>query len=121
MDLYLQNYVKVLKSNFMLLIMVLLLIVLTFFIWAGFPIFIVGGFIAKFTANLVISHLCIALSGGFIFSLFFAPINFKAAKNVAVIKQLNVRKVFLRIQTTWILVSSIIFEIGMGTILILHQ
>ncbi|MFV2047438.1 hypothetical protein ACEWK1_08680 [Metabacillus sp. YM-086] len=90
MSLYLYNYSKVLKKNFMLVIVASFLLPLTFFIWAGVPFFIIGSTVAEFTSNLVIIHLCIALSGGFLFSLFFVPINLQVAKNIAEIKQCSV-------------------------------
>ena len=48
MNLYIHNYIEVLKRNFMLVIMALVLLVVTFFIWAGVPFFsnwkFIGGF-----------------------------------------------------------------------------
>ncbi|PWA09449.1 hypothetical protein DCC39_13205 [Pueribacillus theae] len=62
MSLYFQTYLRVLKSNFMLVVMASVLLVLTFFIWAGFPFFLIGGAVADLTANLAIIHFCISLS-----------------------------------------------------------
>ena len=115
MDLYFQNYLIVLKRNFMLVIMASLLLILTFFIWAGFPVFIIGGLVADLTANLAIIHFCISLSAGFLFSLFFVPINLKVAKNIATIKYRGVGRSFIYIQLTWTLVSSVIFELVLIT------
>jgi len=111
MSLYLQNYSNVLKKNFMLVIIALVLLVLTFFIWAGVPLFIIGNSVEELTSNLVIIHLCISISGGFLFSLFFVPINLKVSKNIADIKNRSVMISFIRIEIIWILVCSLIFEI----------
>lgn len=111
MSLYFHNYSNVLKKNFMLVIMALVLLVLTFFIWAGISLFIIGNAVAELTSNLVIIHLCISLSGGLLFSLLFVPINLKVAKNIADIKYRSVMNSFIRIEIIWILVCSLIFEI----------
>lgn len=95
----------------MLLIMALVLMVLTFFIWAGIPIFIMVNAVAEITSNVVIIHLCISLSGGFLFSLLFAPINLKVAINLADIKHRSVINSFIRIEIIWMLVCSLIFEL----------
>ncbi|MDL4839816.1 hypothetical protein [Aquibacillus rhizosphaerae] len=110
MQLYYQSYLNVLKRNFMLVIMALILLIITFFIWAGFPFFIIGSGVAGLTTNLVIIHFTISISGGLLFSMYFVPINFKVAKNVAKIKVRGVVNSFVRIQIIWIIVSAIIFE-----------
>ncbi|WP_404451909.1 hypothetical protein LG329_16400 [Virgibacillus necropolis] len=117
MSFYFQNYLSVLKNNFMLVIMASILLVLTFFIWAGFPFFIIGGVVADLTANFAFIHFCISLSGGILFSLFFVPINLKVAKSIANIKHCGVASSFVHIQTIWTLVCSIIFEIVMSIVL----
>lgn len=111
MSLYSQNYSIVLKKNFMLVIMASVLLVLTFFLWAGVPVFIIGSFVSELTSNLAIIHLCISISGGFLFSLFFVPINLKVAKHIANIKDRRVIISFMRIEIIWILVCSLIFAI----------
>lgn len=111
MSLYFQNYSNVLKKNFILVIIALVLLVLTFSIWAGVPLFIIGNSVAELTSNLVIIHLCISISGGFLFSLFFVPINIKVSQNIADIKNRSVMISFIRIEIIWILVCSLIFEI----------
>ncbi|MGP4038531.1 hypothetical protein ACTWP4_01285 [Gracilibacillus sp. D59] len=111
MSLYLRNYSNVLKKNFMLLIMGSVLLILTFFIWAGVPFFIIGNAVAEITSNMAIIHFCISISGGLLFSLFFVPINLKVATNIAKIKDCSVVNAFIRIEIIWILVCSLIFEI----------
>ena len=117
MNLYFQNYIIVLKRNFILVIIASLLLILTFFIWAGLPIFIIGGLVADLTANLAIIHFCIALSAGFLFSLFFVPINLKVAKNIATLRSRGVGRSFIYIQITWTLVCSVIFELVLITVM----
>ena len=99
----------------MLVVMALVLLAVTFFVWAGVPFFIIGSLVADFTSNFVIIYFCISLSGGFLFSFYFVPFNVKVAKNIASIKNFNVAIAFVYLQTVWILVSSLIF----GTALIL--
>jgi len=117
MSLYFYSYSKVLKKNFMLVIMALFLLALTFFIWTGIPLFIVGSQVAELTSNLVIIHLCISLSGGFLFSLFFVPINIKVAKNIAKIKKCSVLYTFINIEIIWLFVCSLIFEITLNILI----
>lgn len=45
----------------MLLIMALVLLILTLFIWAGVPFFIIGIAVADLTSNLILIHLGISL------------------------------------------------------------
>ncbi|MBM7602584.1 hypothetical protein JOC75_000554 [Metabacillus crassostreae] len=111
MSLYSQNYSMVLKKNFMLVIIASVLLFFTFFIWAGVPVFIIGNFISELTSNLPIIYLCISISGGFLFSLFFVPINLKVAKNIANIKNRSVIISFMRIEVIWILFCSLIFAL----------
>lgn len=111
MSLYFQNYSIVLKKNFMLMIMASVLLVITFFLWAGVPVFMIGSLISKITSNLAIIHLCISFSGGFLFSLFFVPINLKVAKHIANVKNRSVLISFMRIEIIWIFACSLIFLI----------
>ncbi|WP_449539723.1 hypothetical protein [Ferdinandcohnia sp. Marseille-Q9671] len=117
MSLYFQNYTYVLKKNYMLVIMSSMLLLLTFFIWAGVPVFVIGSAVSDVTANFVIVHLCMSLTGGFLFSLYFVPINVKVAAHRANLKQTNVVRPFVYIQTMWIIVSSIIFGIGLNLVI----
>ncbi|MHA6251500.1 hypothetical protein [Oceanobacillus sp. CAU 1775] len=109
MNLYLHNYLDVFKRNFMLVVMAMVLLAVTFFVWAGIPFFVVGSLIAEFTSNYVIIYFCISLSGGFLFSFYFAPFNLKVSKNIASIKNISTVVAFATVQTVWILVSSLIF------------
>jgi len=117
MSLYYENYLNVLKKNYMLVIVVSMLLFLTFFIWAGFPIVIIGSVVGQLTSSLVIVHLCVSLSGGILFSLFFIPINLKVAQNIAIKKHCGVTTSFVKIQGSWIIVCSIIFELVMTSVL----
>lgn len=104
----------------MLVLMALVLLTVTFFIWAGFPFFIIANLVADFTSNFVIIYLCTALSGGFLFSFYFMPLNLEVAKKIGSLKGNSVAKSFIYLQTIWITVSSLIFVIGLILINILH-
>ncbi|WP_237473958.1 hypothetical protein [Virgibacillus halodenitrificans] len=91
---YYSVYLKTLKKNFMLVIMATVLLIPTFFIWAGIPLFIIGGLIENLTNNALLVHLCISLSGGLLFSLPFMPINFKAEKKYSQYNRAWCSKVF---------------------------
>ena len=93
----------------MLVVMALVLLAVTFFIWAGVPFFIIGSLVADLTSNFVIIYLCISLSGGFLFSFYFVPFNLKVAKNIASLKDDSIAISFMYLQTIWIIVSSLIF------------
>lgn len=111
MTKYLQHYKQVLKTNYMLLVMVLILLPITFFIWIGFPVFVVGSMVANFTTSIIINHFCIALSVGLIFSLYFIPFNFKVARNVATMNRVHTLFPFIHLQIILIITSAILFEI----------
>ncbi|ASK64152.1 hypothetical protein CFK37_19340 [Virgibacillus phasianinus] len=111
MQLYCDSYLAVLKNNFMLIIMAFVLLIVTFFIWVGFPIFVIGIVVADITSNFVLTHIGVSLSVGLLFSLYFIPINLKVAKNIAVIKSRGPMNSFIRIEAVWILVGAFIFEL----------
>ncbi|HAM81989.1 hypothetical protein [Ornithinibacillus bavariensis] len=111
MSIYFQNFKDVLKKEFMLVIMVSVLLVFTFFLWAGIPVFIIGSFVSELTSNIAIIHFCISLSVGFLFSLFFVPINLKVARNIAKIKNRSVWISIVRIEIIWIIVCALIFAV----------
>lgn len=111
MNFYLHNYLHVLKKNFMLVIMAAVLLPLTFFLWVGVPFFVIGSEVAELTSNLVIIHICISLSAGMLFSLFFVPINLKVAQHIADITQRSALISFLHIQVIWVLACSLIFAL----------
>lgn len=95
----------------MLAVMAAVLLVITFFIWAGVPFFIIGSTVAELTSNLAIIHLSISFSGGLLFSLYFVPINLKVAKKIADLKQRSVMHYFIRIELMGVLLCSSIFQI----------
>lgn len=110
LNLYLNSYIKVLKTNYMLVLVASVLITV-FFIWAGVPFFIVPSLLSKLTSNFVIVFLCISLSSGVLFSLYFVPLNLKVAKNIGNIKGSHTSKSFIYLQTIFIFVSSLVFAI----------
>ena len=101
----------------MLIIMAIVLLAVTFFIWAGVPFFIIGSLVAELTSNPVIIYFCISLSGGFLFSFYFVPVNLKVAKNIASIKRKSVTSSFVRLQTIWGLVCSFTFAIVLNIVI----
>lgn len=117
MRFYSQIYSFVLKKNFMYVIMASMLLILTFFLWAGVPVFIVGNLVSDITSNLAIIYLCISISGGFLFSLFFVSINLIVAKQIAKIKNRSVMTSFIHIEMVWLLVCSVIFAIVFGIVI----
>ena len=116
MSYYFNSYLNVLKRNFMLVIIALMLLIPTFFIWAGIPFFMVGSAVGNLTANPILIYLCISLSGGLIFSLYFLPINLKVAREIEVIKQLSSLNSFLRLEAVWIIVVAMIYVIVLNII-----
>lgn len=107
MSYYLNSYLSVLKRNFMLVVIALMLLIPTFFIWAGIPFFIVGSALSNLRDNPILIHLCIALSGGLIFSVYLLPINLIVARKIAVIKKLS----SINLEAVWITVVVIIYVI----------
>lgn len=100
----------------MLVIIALMLLIPTFFIWAGIPFFLVGSVVGTLTANPILIFLCISLSGGLIFSLYFLPINLKVAQEIAVIKKISTLNSFLRLEAVWITVVAMIYVIVLNTL-----
>lgn len=95
----------------MLVIIASVLLVLTLFIWAGIPAFIIGSVVASLTTNQFLINLCVSLSGAIIFSLYFLPINIKVAQDIAVTKKRSSYNSFIRIEIMWIIVVATIFQI----------
>lgn len=104
----------------MLVLMALVLLAVTFFIWTGVPFFIISSLVAELTSNFVIVYLCISLSGGILFSLYFVPLHLKVAKNIGNIKGNRTIISFMYLQTIFILVSSLIFSIVLGLMNVLQ-
>jgi len=108
---YCNSYLNVLKGNFMLVLIASVLLILTLFIWAGIPAFIIGSAVASLTTNQFLINLCVSLSGAIIFSLYFLPINLKVAQHIAVTKKRSSYNSFIRIEIMWIVVVATIFQI----------
>lgn len=71
---YYNSYLNVLKREFMLVIIALFLLVVTFFVWAGVPVFIIGSAVANLTTSQFLVNLCVSFSVAIIFSLYFYPL-----------------------------------------------
>lgn len=108
MKLYLNSYLTVLKKNFMLLLIVMVLLAVTFPIWIAIPFFIIASIVAKVTTSIAIVFIFVSLAVGFLFSLYFVPINWKVVNNLG---KKNRPLSFMYLQTIFILISSLIFGI----------
>ncbi|MYL59959.1 hypothetical protein GLW20_20820 [Virgibacillus halodenitrificans] len=117
MGLYYESTLNVLKKNFMLLIMAIVLLIPTFFLWAGVPFFIIGALVENLISNPVLVFISISLSGGFLFSLYFLPFLYKVAKQLANITQTGVGNVLLRIHTIFIFICTVVYGITIFVIL----
>ena len=101
----------------MLLIIAAALLVLTFGYWIGIPIFVVGNMLSKINIPFFINSVCILISAGLMFSLFFIPINLKVAKVVGEIQEQSTLQTFIRLQLVFILVSAILLSLILGLII----
>ena len=111
---YSAAYKKVLRKNFMLVIIAFVLLFPTFFVWAGIPFFIIGGAVGHITTSPILVYLCVALSGGFLFSLYFLPLNVKVARYMADTKESSAWYSFLRLEMIWIVAVGVIWGLGMA-------
>lgn len=101
----------------MLVIIASVLLVVTFFIWAGVPVFIIGSAGANLTTSQFLVNLCISFSVAIIFSLYFLPINLKVAQDIAITKKRSSYNSFIRIEIMWILVVAAIVQIILSLVL----
>lgn len=111
MKLYGNAYKFILKKDFMLLIIVFVLIFFTSFIWFGVPVFIISGWMFKLEFPVYIQLIVVSLSVGILLSLYFVPFNIKVAKKVAEIKQQSTKSRFIRIQSSFVLLFTMIFVV----------
>lgn len=118
MRYYFQSYKQVLKKDIMLVLIALVLLFFTFGYWLVIPVFYVSLTISNITNSIIINYLCILFSVGFLFSLYFLPINLKVARNIAVSKKHSFLSCFLMIEVVWIVVATILF--GIAIIIFLH-
>jgi len=109
MNLYAKAYALVLKKNFMLLIIILVLLFFTFGFWIGLPYILVGYSLFELNAPVFIQKVGISLSAGLLFSLFFIPINFIVAKKVGEMRQRGTSQEFIRLQSAFTVLSAIVF------------
>ena len=117
MSLYRESYAFVLKKNFMLLIIAVALLFFTFAFWVGIPIFVIGDLLFKINIPFFIYAVFTPISIGFLFSLFFIPINLKVAKMVGKIKERSTLQTFIRLQSVFVLVSAILLSLIFGLII----
>lgn len=112
MRYYFQSYKHVLKKDIMLVLIALVLLFFTFGYWLVIPVFYVSLTISNITNSIIINYLCILFSVGFLFSLYFLPINLKVARNIAVTKKHSFLSCFLVIEVIWIVFAAILFGIA---------
>jgi len=93
----------------MLLIIAIALMFVTFGNWIGVPLFVIGNILSELNAPIFIQGVCISMSVGLLFSVFFIPINLKVAKMVGEIRQESTKQIFSRLHLTFILISAIVF------------
>ncbi|CAM3138217.1 hypothetical protein FITA111629_05860 [Filibacter tadaridae] len=108
MRLYREAYIFVLKKNYMLLTIATALLILTFGFWIGIPLFVVGNIFAELNASILIQGVCVFISAGLLFSLFFIPLNLKVAKRVGEMKQQSTLQTFIRLHLAFILLSAVV-------------
>lgn len=118
MRYYFQSYKHVLKKDIMLVLIALVLLFFTFGYWLVIPVFYVSLTISNITNSIIINYLCILFSVGFLFSLYFLPINLKVARNIAVTKKHSFLSCFLVIEVIWIVFAAILF--GIAIIIFFH-
>lgn len=111
MTLYRKAYAIVLRKDFMLIMIALVLMFVTFAFWIGIPIILVGNFISNLKVSIFIQIFCISLSVGLSFSLFFIPIHLKVARVVGEMKTESTLKVFSRLHFVFVLLSTTIFYV----------
>lgn len=114
MSKYYRLYSDAVKKNFMLVIIALMLLFPTFFIWAGVPVFFVGNALENIIANKYVIYLGISLSGGLLFSVYFLPVNLKVARNIADERNSSFLQEFFLLEIKWILAAALIWGLGMG-------
>lgn len=107
MGIYLEAYASVLKKNFMLLIIALVLVFFTFSYWIGIPLFVVSNILDKLHMPIFISIVCTILSAGLLLSLLFIPLNLKAARVVGELKQQSTLQAFIHLQMRFVLFCAI--------------
>lgn len=103
MGLYREAYATVLKKNFMLLIMAVVLVFFTFAYWIGLPLFVVGSILGALHIPYFMLSVCVYLNAGLLVSLFFIPLNLKVASVVGKLKQQSTWRAFTRLQLGFVL------------------
>lgn len=109
MKLYANAYKSILKTNFMLLIIAIVLLFFTFGYWLGIPVFIVSMWLFELNTPWYVQVIGVSLSVGILISLFFIPINLKVARRVAEIKDQSALSQLIRIQLTFVLLFAVSF------------
>ena len=117
MSLYSKAYVYVLRKNVMLLIIGIALAFFTFAFWIGVPIFVFGNMLIELNTPIFFYGLCISISVGLFFSVFFIPINLKVAKVVGKMKQQSTIQSFILLHLVFVLICALVFYFIVSLIL----
>lgn len=121
MNLYSKTYLQVLKKNFILLMITIALLFFTFAFWIGVPVYIISDILSKFKTPQSIQNISILIGIGFLFSIFFIPINFKVAEVFHKIKSQNFLPLFIRIHLGFILFATIFFSLIFYIIILIEK
>jgi len=92
----------------MLVIIAIALVVLTFGFWFGIPFIAIGNILSKINTPIFIQVICMSISVGIFFSLFFIPFHLEVAKKVGELKTKSTIIVFSRLHLVFVLFSAIV-------------
>lgn len=121
MSLYSKTYLRVLKKNFILLIVTIALLFFTFGFWMGIPVYVIGDILSKYDTPHYIQNICVLFGIGLLFSIFFVPINFKVAEVLREIKSQKLLPLFIRIQLGFIVFAIIFFYLIFNIIILVGE
>ncbi|MEK3953854.1 hypothetical protein [Psychrobacillus sp. FSL K6-1464] len=119
MTYYNRAFRLIIKQNFMLLIISIVLLVVTLGFWVGIPVFVIGNILTKFNIPVFIHIVCISISVGLFFSLYFIPFHLKVAHLVGKMKNESTIKAFGRLQLVFVLLSATAFYVIINVVLVL--
>ena len=107
LKLYRNAYKFILKTDFMLLVIALVSIFFTAFIWVGVPVFVMSDWLSKFNIPIYVIIFIVPIIMGFILSLYFIPLNLKVARRVAKIKGQSDLSQLIWIQLAFVLLFAV--------------
>ena len=119
MTSYNKAFRLIIKKNFMLLIISIALLVVTMGFWIGIPVIAIGNILSKLNIPVFIHIICISISVGLFFSLYFIPFHLKVAHLVGEMKNESTIKAFSRLQLVFVLLSATAFYVIINVVLVL--